>query len=149
MPWSDAFGDQYDRPLTHRHTCYCETGPGAPRDLPVPERGMRANGVLPADDPVLHICALTHVPDMTLSTRVAANGTVAPPSARCSWHLDHAMVPPAVPPDEWLLYAQDTPSARRSGPGPWPGVQPRRPPGRLGGPGKSSDPCVPHPEGDR
>src|SRR5690606_37802153 len=26
---------------------------------------------------------------------------------------------------------------RRPGPGPWPGVQPRRPPGRLGGPGRT------------
>ncbi len=85
------------------------------RGEPLPPRQhvwLRAAGVLP-DDPILHACVLTYASDMTLlDTALLPHGG--------SWHddrlmmasLDHAMwFHRPFKADEWLLYAQDSPSA--------------------------------------
>jgi acyl-CoA thioesterase II len=73
---------------------------------------LRANGELP-DDPLLHVCLMTYASDMTLLDTVLH-------AQRVSWSdgsimaasLDHAMwFHRPFRADEWLLYAQDSPSA--------------------------------------
>ena len=73
---------------------------------------MRATGTLP-DDPTIHQCVLAYASDLTLLDSALI------PHGRTVWHgdimaasLDHALWfhrPFRV--DEWLLYAQDSPSA--------------------------------------
>jgi acyl-CoA thioesterase II len=73
---------------------------------------LRADGELP-DDPLLHVCLMTYASDMTLLDTVLH-------AQRVSWSdgsimgasLDHAMwFHRPFRADEWLLYAQDSPSA--------------------------------------
>jgi len=73
---------------------------------------LRADGDLP-DDPLLHVCLMTYASDMTLLDTVLH-------AQRVSWSdgsimgasLDHAMwFHRPFRADEWLLYAQDSPSA--------------------------------------
>jgi acyl-CoA thioesterase-2 len=73
---------------------------------------LRADGELP-DDPLLHVCLMTYASDMTLLDTVLH-------AHRVSWSdrtivgasLDHAMwFHRQFRADEWLLYAQDSPSA--------------------------------------
>jgi acyl-CoA thioesterase II len=73
---------------------------------------LRADGELP-DDPLLHVCLMTYASDMTLLDTVLH-------AERVSWSdrsivaasLDHAMwFHRPFRADEWLLYAQDSPSA--------------------------------------
>jgi acyl-CoA thioesterase-2 len=73
---------------------------------------LRADGELP-DDPLLHVCLMTYASDMTLLDTVLhahrvswSEGTIVGAS------LDHAMwFHRPFRADEWLLYAQDSPSA--------------------------------------
>jgi len=74
---------------------------------------LRADGDLP-DDPLLHVCLVTYVSDLTLIDTVLVRHAV-------SWHdgqtagasLDHAMwFHRTFRADRWLLYAQDSPVAR-------------------------------------
>jgi len=112
-PWKDAFADYYDRPRPI-DTRYCETGPWERREdlAPFQNVWMRANGVLP-DDPVLHICVLTYASDMTLlDTSLQPHGSRFTVGEVFMASLDHAMwFHRPFRSDEWLLYAQDTPSA--------------------------------------
>ena len=73
---------------------------------------LRADGELP-DDPLLHVCLMTYASDMTLLDTVLH-------AQRVSWSdgsimgasLDHAMwFHRPFRADEWLLYAQDSPSS--------------------------------------
>ena len=74
---------------------------------------LRVDGDLP-DDPLLHVCLMTYASDLTLIETVLLehgvsflDGRVAPAS------LDHAMwFHRPFRADEWLLYAQDSPSAQ-------------------------------------
>ncbi|MGW6457392.1 acyl-CoA thioesterase II [Streptomyces sp. NPDC055078] len=85
---------------------------GQPRE-PRSQVWFRANGKL-ADDPLLHVCLVTYVSDMTLLDSVLlAHG-------RGGWavgdvvgaSLDHAMwFHRPFRADEWLLYDQESPSA--------------------------------------
>ena len=90
-------------------------------DLPFQRQGtqssemqvwMRADGVLP-DDPVLHTCFLTYASDITLlNTSLLPHGTNALDDSIMMASLDHAMwFHRSFRADEWLLYAQDTPSS--------------------------------------
>jgi len=112
-PWKDAFADYYDRPRPI-DSRYCETGPWERREdlAPFQNVWMRANGVLP-DDPVLHICVLTYASDMTLlDTSLQPHGSRFTVGEVFMASLDHAMwFHRPFRSDEWLLYAQDTPSA--------------------------------------
>jgi acyl-CoA thioesterase-2 len=73
---------------------------------------LRADGRLP-DDPVLHTCVLTYASDMTLldTTLLPHGGAWREPDMFMA-SLDHCMwFHRPFRADEWLLYAQDTPSA--------------------------------------
>jgi acyl-CoA thioesterase-2 len=73
---------------------------------------MRATGVLP-DNPLLHVCVLTYVSDMTLLDSILVKHGLAPgidPISMAS--LDHAMwFMNPFRADDWLLYVTKSPSA--------------------------------------
>jgi acyl-CoA thioesterase-2 len=74
---------------------------------------IRADGRLP-DDPVLHACVVAYASDMTLlDTTVRPHGLVWAPDRKLMMaSLDHAMwFHRPFRADEWLLYAQASPSA--------------------------------------
>jgi len=74
---------------------------------------MRAEGRLP-DDPMLHACVVTYASDMTLlDSTVRPHGLVWAPDRKLMMaSLDHAMwFHRPFRADEWLLYAQVSPSA--------------------------------------
>ncbi|MFJ5229811.1 acyl-CoA thioesterase [Kitasatospora sp. NPDC088391] len=94
--------------------------PGMPPELPgVPQQfvWLRTGGPLPGDDPLLHTCALTYLSDLTLASTTAlhlqphrVHRVAAPRVALAS--LDHAMwFHRPFRADEWLLFAQRSPSA--------------------------------------
>jgi acyl-CoA thioesterase II len=71
---------------------------------------MRANEDLP-DDPLLHVCALTYLSDLTLASTadIPHRRTGDMPTHMAS--LDHAMwFHRPFRADDWLLFAQDSPS---------------------------------------
>ncbi len=73
---------------------------------------IRINGALP-DDPIVHRAALAFLSDMTLlGTAVVAHGrSLAEPEIQAA-SLDHALwLHRPFRADDWLLYAQDSPSA--------------------------------------
>lgn len=73
---------------------------------------IRATGRLP-DDPSIHHCVLAYASDMTLldSSLIAHGRTVFERSIQAA-SLDHALwIHRPFRADEWLLYAQDSPSA--------------------------------------
>ena len=73
---------------------------------------IRATGRLP-DDPAIHQCVLAYASDMTLldSSLIAHGRTVFDRSIQAA-SLDHALwFHRPFRADEWLLYAQDSPSA--------------------------------------
>lgn len=82
------------------------------RELPPYQRvWMKATGTLP-DDPVLHACALTYASDMTLLDTALLPHALGPIDNVFMASLDHAMwFHRPFRADEWLLYAQETPSA--------------------------------------
>jgi acyl-CoA thioesterase II len=112
-PYADRVGDWFHRPrpIDVRHVdppSFTETEP-RPQFTNV---WVRADGTLP-DDPVLHACVLTYLSDMTLLD------TTLMPHGLAGWggpdvmmaSLDHAMwFHRPFRADEWMLYAQDTPS---------------------------------------
>jgi acyl-CoA thioesterase-2 len=101
-----------DRPIELRH---CE--PGHYLD-PARHAGLtqdvwfKATGALP-DDPALHQCVLAYASDMTIiDTALVAHGTNIFDSGLKLASLDHSLwFHRRFRADEWLLYAQDTPSA--------------------------------------
>jgi len=111
--FAGLMGDELerDRPIDTRHVDW------EPADrkqaLPPYQRvWLRADGVLP-EDPVLHVCVLTYASDMTLlDTSLLPHAVGAMDSDIMMASLDHAMwFHRPFRADEWLLYAQDTPSA--------------------------------------
>ena len=111
-PWADVLGDWYTRPRAI-DTRYCEWRPPddrTPRGL-TENVWFRAHGTLP-DDPVLHACVVTYASDMTvLDTSMQPHGGSGLGEIFMA-SLDHAMwFHRPFRADEWLLYAQDTPSA--------------------------------------
>ena len=79
---------------------------------PIQYTWMRANGVLP-DDPKLHQCVLAYASDFTLlDTALIAHGKLLFDRDIQLASLDHALwLHRPFRADEWLLYAQDSPSA--------------------------------------
>lgn len=73
---------------------------------------MRANGALP-DDPKIHQCVLAYASDFTLlDTALIAHGKLLFDSDIQLASLDHALwYHRPFRADDWLLYAQDSPSA--------------------------------------
>ena len=112
-PWAEMLGDWYerDRPIDSR------TIDWQPKDRsrPLPPHQkvwLRADGTLP-DDPVLHNCIITYASDMTLlDTTLLPHAVGAVETNLAMASLDHAMwFHRPFRADEWLLYAQETPSA--------------------------------------
>ncbi|WP_441249041.1 acyl-CoA thioesterase [Kitasatospora sp. McL0602] len=94
--------------------------PGMPAELPgVPQQfvWLRTGSPLPADDPLLQVCALTYLSDLTLASTTALHlqphriqRREAPRIILAS--LDHAMwFHRPFRADDWLLFAQRSPSA--------------------------------------
>ncbi len=112
-PYKDLIGDWYDRPRAI-DSRYCGPGPWERSEAlpPVQNVWLKANGILP-DDPVLHICVLTYASDMTLlDTTLQPHGASFAAGSVFMASLDHAMwFHRPFRSDDWLLYAQDTPSA--------------------------------------
>ena len=82
------------------------------KQRPVFNVWIRATGRLP-DDPAIHQCVLAYASDMTLlnSSLIAHGRTVFDGSIQAA-SLDHALwFHRPFRADEWLLYAQDSPSA--------------------------------------
>ncbi len=79
---------------------------------PVQHVWMRAAGKLP-DDPRIHQCMLAYASDFTLlDTALVPHGKLLFDTDIQMASLDHAMwIHRAFRADEWLLYAQDSPSA--------------------------------------
>lgn len=112
-PYKELIGDWYDRPRPI-DLRYCEASPLERSEALPPFQNvwLRANGRLP-DDPVLHICILTYASDMSLlDTTLQPHGESFAAGDVFMASLDHAMwFHRPFRSDEWLLYAQDTPSA--------------------------------------
>lgn len=73
---------------------------------------LRADGELP-DDPLLHVCLMTYASDLTLlDTVLLAHGVSWLDGSVSGASLDHAMwFHRPFRADQWLLYAQDSPTA--------------------------------------
>jgi acyl-CoA thioesterase-2 len=114
--WADKaelLGEWYERPrpIDTRHA---DIG-AEDRSKPLPPHQhvwLEAAGELP-DDPILHTCVLTYASDMTLlDTALLPHGGEYAEADLMMASLDHAMwFHRPFRADEWLLYAQDTPSA--------------------------------------
>ena len=113
-PWKEHLGEWYDRPRAI-DTRYADWNP-PDRAEPLPPRHrvwVKADGVLP-DDPVLHACIVTYASDMTLldTTLLPHGGTFMNAKVQMA-SLDHAMwFHREARLDDWLLYAEDSPSAQ-------------------------------------
>jgi acyl-CoA thioesterase-2 len=101
---------EFDLPFDLRN---CDWGP-EDRQNPLPPYQriwLKATGSLP-DDPVLHACVLTYASDMTLLDTALLPHGLGPIDDVFMASLDHAMwFHRPFRADEWLLYAQDSPSA--------------------------------------
>ena len=84
----------------------------APREKPVQYVWFRAAGPLP-DDPAIHRAVLAYLSDMTLldTTLIVHGKSIFQPEIQVA-SLDHALwFHRPFRADEWLLYAQDSPSS--------------------------------------
>jgi len=114
--WKDLLGAEYerDRAIDIRPVEWLPAD--RKRSLP-PNQNVwfRADGVLP-DDPVLHACVVTYASDMTLlDTATLPHAVGAMEEHLFMASLDHAMwFHRPFRADEWLLYAQDSPTASRA-----------------------------------
>ena len=116
-PYAEQMGDwmRRPRPIDTRHLDPVRVGADGV-ELEEPRLGqsvwLRADGTLP-DDPVLHACIVTYASDMTLlDTTVLPHGLSWQQGNLMMASLDHAMwFHRPFRADEWLLYAQGTPSA--------------------------------------
>lgn len=112
-PWKDKLGDWYDRPrsIDTRYSDWRSPEDHTPGPM-FENMWFRANGRLP-DDPVLHQCIVAYASDISvLDTSLRPHGLSASLGEVFMASLDHAMwFHRPFRADEWLLYAQDTPSA--------------------------------------
>jgi len=105
--------DTWDRPVEHRHIPVEAYGAAADGPLLRHAVWMRVPRALP-DDPALHRAALVYMTDMSIQETVlrAHDVTWATPGLKLAsldhamwWHRDGRA-------DEWMLYVQESPSAR-------------------------------------
>ncbi|MBF9066553.1 acyl-CoA thioesterase [Streptacidiphilus fuscans] len=94
--------------------------PGQPPELPgVPQQyvWLKSAQKLPADEPLMHVCALAYLSDLTLASTAALHLQLPraerkEPSRISLASLDHAMwFHRPFRADEWLLFAQRSPSS--------------------------------------
>ncbi|GAA1947525.1 acyl-CoA thioesterase [Kitasatospora viridis] len=91
--------------------------PPEPAGVPQQFVWMRTGTPLPADDPLVHACALTYLSDLTLAPTTALHLQKprfqrSEPNQVALASLDHAMwFHRPFRADEWVLYAQRSPSA--------------------------------------
>jgi len=111
-PWKELLGEWYSRPRAI-DTRYCDWWPPDDHSPKPPFQNVwfRANGVLP-DDPVLHAVVATYASDLTVLDTSAQPHGGSNLGAIFMASLDHAMwFHRDFRADEWILYAQDSPSA--------------------------------------
>jgi acyl-CoA thioesterase-2 len=112
--WSTTGRRTLDMRIVPRST------PGLPEPVPGVEQQfvwLKSASPLPGDDPLLHVCALAYLSDLTLASTAAMH--LQPPRAEREGppvinlaSLDHAMwFHRPFRADEWLLFAQRSPSA--------------------------------------
>ena len=112
-PYKERMGEWYDRPrpIDLRHV---GSDPFSRNGQPADDQQvwMRADGTLP-DDPTLHACIVTYASDMTLlDTALIAHGRSGFQIDMQVASLDHALwFHRPFRADDWLLYAQDSPSS--------------------------------------
>ena len=109
---AETLGGHYERPrpIDVRHADWDPTDRAHPMP-PHQHVWLKAAGRLP-DDPILHTCVLTYASDMTLlDTALVPHGRTLFEKEFMAASLDHALwLHRPFRADEWLLYAQDTPS---------------------------------------
>ena len=112
-PYKDQLGEFYDRPRPI-DLRYIDGDPLSRKGTPTATQRvwLRAAGTLPPDR-VVHACVVTYASDMTLlDTTLVPHGLRAQEGRVMMASLDHAMwFHRPFRADEWLLYAQGTPSA--------------------------------------
>jgi acyl-CoA thioesterase-2 len=103
-----------DSPIEMRHVGPLSAEVERDPSLASPENlvWLKADGELP-DDPLLHVCLMTYASDMTLlDTVLLTHGVSWTDGLIAGASLDHAMwFHRPFRADQWLLYAQDSPSA--------------------------------------
>jgi len=103
-----------DNPIEMRHVGPLSVEVERDPSLASPENlvWLKADGELP-DDPLLHVCLMTYASDMTLlDTVLLTHGVSWTDGLIAGASLDHAMwFHRPFRADQWLLYAQDSPSA--------------------------------------
>ncbi|GAA2998095.1 acyl-CoA thioesterase II [Kitasatospora albolonga] len=121
--WAAAAPEDYERAAVFRTLelrFVPADSPGLPGQLPgTPQQfvWLRTGGRLPDGDPLLQVCALTYLSDLTLASTAAIDLQAhrfqrAEPSRIVLASLDHAMwFHRPFRADEWLLFAQRSPSA--------------------------------------
>jgi acyl-CoA thioesterase II len=107
--------DEYsrDNPIDIRHVGPLSAEVERDPSLAAPNNivWLRADGKLP-DDPLLHVCLMTYASDMTLLDTVLQAHGVSWDGLIAGASLDHAMwFHRPFRADQWLLYAQDSPSS--------------------------------------
>jgi acyl-CoA thioesterase II len=111
-PFKEKLGEFYDRPRPI-DIRYADAAPFERHGLSATRQRvwLRGNGTLP-DDPTLHACIVTYASDMTLlDTTVLPHGVSWDDDHVQMASLDHAMwFHRPFRADDWLLYAQETPS---------------------------------------
>jgi acyl-CoA thioesterase-2 len=112
---AEEWGDWFHRPRPIDMRYVDDEDADAVASMPGGGRRLvwfRADGELP-DDPLLHACVVTYASDMTLlDTTLVPHGLRAQEGRVMMASLDHAMwFHRPFRADEWLLYAQGTPSA--------------------------------------
>jgi acyl-CoA thioesterase-2 len=120
--WAEADPEHFaSRPLPQQMRYVPADAPGLPPQIPgMPQQfvWMKAAEPLPDGDPLLHVCALAYMSDLTLASTVAldrqeptARRRGEPPRVSMA-SLDHAMwFHRPFRADEWLLFAQRSPSS--------------------------------------
>ena len=102
------------RPIEFRPIDFNRYAPMRPGETRLAEQKVwiRIGGPLP-DDPMIHVAALAYLSDMTLlDTALVAHGHAIFDGRHQVASLDHALwLHRPCRADEWLLYAQDSPSA--------------------------------------
>jgi acyl-CoA thioesterase-2 len=123
--WAEADPESFAAsafPLAQELRFVPPDAPGVPAEIPgMPQQfvWVKAAEPLPKDDPLLQVCALAYMSDLTLASTVALDRQLprlrrqdSSPERLSMASLDHAMwFHRPCRADEWLLFAQRSPSS--------------------------------------